>query len=174
MATPAGIKFVHGVEIYLTEQLEPKVRDNYHTVLLAKNEAGIRELNKLVSISSDKAHSYYTNRISFEEFLGILVTVRLPLCFEQDVAAFGFVLGGAMGVCPGHQRDAVLFGKPRQLLIESNLVWVVVRLYLQIVVVAEQPFIPGVILAELIQWTGQTGAGLDDVVRNPQELRGCL
>ena len=75
-----------------------------------------------------------------------------------------------MGVCPGHQRDAVLFGKPRQLLIESNLVWVVVRLYLQIVVVAEQPFIPGVILAELIQWTGQTGAGLDDVVRNPQEL----
>ena len=69
--TPTGLKFVHGVEIYLTEQLEPKVRDNYHTVLLAKNEAGIRELNKLVSISSDKAHSYYTNRISFEEFLGI-------------------------------------------------------------------------------------------------------
>lgn len=66
-----GLKFVHGVEIYLTEQLEPKVRDNYHTVLLAKNEAGIRELNKLVSISSDKEHSYYTNRISFEEFLGI-------------------------------------------------------------------------------------------------------
>ena len=66
-----GLKFVHGVEIYLTEQLEPKVRDNYHTVLLAKNEAGIRELNKLVSISSDKAHSYYTNRITFEEFLGI-------------------------------------------------------------------------------------------------------
>ena len=66
-----GLKFVHGVEIYLTEQLEPKVRDNYHTVLLAKNEAGIRELNKLVSVSSDKAHSYYTNRITFEEFLGI-------------------------------------------------------------------------------------------------------
>ena len=66
-----GLKFVHGVEIYLTERLEPKVRDNYHTVLLAKNEAGIRELNKLVSISSDKVHSYYTNRITFEEFLGI-------------------------------------------------------------------------------------------------------
>ncbi len=66
-----GLKFVHGVEIYLTEHLEPKVRDNYHTVLLAKNEAGIRELNKLVSISSDKSHFYYTNRISFEEFLRI-------------------------------------------------------------------------------------------------------
>lgn len=67
----AGIKFVHGVEMYLTEQLEPKVRDNYHTVLLAKNEAGVRELNKLVTMSSDKDHFYYTNRISFDEFLGI-------------------------------------------------------------------------------------------------------
>lgn len=67
----AGLKFVHGVEIYLTEQLEPKVRDNYHTVLLAKNEAGIRELNRLITISSDKEHSYYTNRISFDEFLKI-------------------------------------------------------------------------------------------------------
>lgn len=66
-----GLKFIHGVEVYLTEQLEPKVRDNYHTVLLARNEAGVRELNKLVTKSSDSDHSYYTNRISFEEFLGI-------------------------------------------------------------------------------------------------------
>lgn len=66
-----GLKFVHGVEIYLTEQLEPKVRDNYHTVLLARNEAGVRELNKLVTKSSDEAHFYYTNRISFDEFLQI-------------------------------------------------------------------------------------------------------
>lgn len=55
----AGLKFIHGVEIYLTEQLEPKVRDNYHTVLLAKNEAGIRELNKLVTVSSDAEHSLW-------------------------------------------------------------------------------------------------------------------
>lgn len=76
----AGIKFIHGVEIYLTEALlvtDPetgegkKVRDNYHTVLLAKNEAGIKELNKLVSMSCDKEHFYYTNRITFDEFLGI-------------------------------------------------------------------------------------------------------
>lgn len=67
----AGLKFVHGVEIYLTEQLEPKVRDNYHTVLLAKNAEGLKELNSLVTISSDDAHFYYVNRLSFEEFLGI-------------------------------------------------------------------------------------------------------
>lgn len=66
-----GIKFIHGVEIYLTESLEPKVRDNYHTVLLARNLAGVLELNKLVSRSCDEEHFYYTNRISFDEFLGI-------------------------------------------------------------------------------------------------------
>lgn len=66
-----GLKFVHGVEIYLTEQLEEKVRDNYHTVLLARNEAGVFELNKLITLSSREDHSYYTNRITFQEFLGI-------------------------------------------------------------------------------------------------------
>lgn len=67
----AGIKFIHGVEIYLTETLAEKVRDNYHTVLLAKNMDGVRELNKLVSMSCDKEHFYFTNRLSFDEFLGI-------------------------------------------------------------------------------------------------------
>lgn len=66
-----GIRFIHGVEIYLTEALEPKVRDNYHTILLAKNLEGVKELNRLVSKSCDKDHSYYTNRISFDEFLEI-------------------------------------------------------------------------------------------------------
>ena len=67
----AGIKFIHGVEIYLTESLEEKVRDNYHTVLLAKNLDGVYELNRLVSMSCDERHFYYTNRISFDEFLSI-------------------------------------------------------------------------------------------------------
>lgn len=67
----AGIRFIHGVEIYLTESLEEKVRDNYHTVLLARNIDGVRELNRLVSKSCDKEHFYYTNRISFDEFLQI-------------------------------------------------------------------------------------------------------
>ena len=66
-----GIRFIHGCEIYLTESLEPKVRDNYHTVLLARNMEGVLELNRLVSKSCDEDHFYYTNRISFDEFLGI-------------------------------------------------------------------------------------------------------
>lgn len=76
-----GVKLLLGVEIYLTEKLfwpdektgfeTKKVRDNYHTILIAKNADGIRELNKLVAMSSDEDHYYYTNRISFDEFLSI-------------------------------------------------------------------------------------------------------
>ena len=67
----AGLKYIHSVEIYLTESLDDKVRDNYHTVLMAKNMDGVRELNDLVSRSCDKDHFYYVNRISFDEFLHI-------------------------------------------------------------------------------------------------------
>lgn len=71
MCDQAGIRFLHGVEIYLTESLEPKTRDNYHTVLIARNAAGVRELNALASRSCNEEHFYYTNRISFQEFLEI-------------------------------------------------------------------------------------------------------
>lgn len=67
----AGIRYIHSVEIYLTESLAEKVRDNYHTVLMARNMDGVRELNALISKSCDKDHFYYTNRLSFDEFLGI-------------------------------------------------------------------------------------------------------
>lgn len=71
----AGIRFIHGVEIYLTEFLAnengEKVRDNYHTVLLARNLDGVKELNDLVSMSCDSEHFYYTNRITFDEFLSV-------------------------------------------------------------------------------------------------------
>ena len=65
----AGLKYLHGCEMYLTKQLEPKVRDNYHTILIAKNYDGVKEINKLVSISNQDDHFYFKPRISFDEFL---------------------------------------------------------------------------------------------------------
>lgn len=38
---------------------------------MARNMDGVRELNALISKSCDKDHFYYTNRLSFDEFLGI-------------------------------------------------------------------------------------------------------
>lgn len=67
----AGLKYIHSVELYMTESLSEKVRDNYHVVLMAKNMDGLRELNELVSKSCDEDHFYYVNRISFDEFLSM-------------------------------------------------------------------------------------------------------
>ena len=76
----AGMKYIHGIEAYLTESLDERVRDNYHCVLIAKNYDGFLELNSLVTRSFCRTdnHFYYVPRISFDELFhtsgNILVT----------------------------------------------------------------------------------------------------
>ena len=80
-ANSHGLKFLYGCEVYLTEKLyfpaddsheeEYKIRDNYHTVLIAKNYEGVKELNLLIDRSTDKDHKYYKPRITFDEFFAI-------------------------------------------------------------------------------------------------------
>lgn len=82
----AGIKYIHGVECYLTKQLEPKVRDNYHTILLAKNYKGLMEINRLCYIASQPDHFYYSPRLSFDEFLGISDNViKISACLASPL-----------------------------------------------------------------------------------------
>ena len=50
-AQKAGMKYIHGVEAYITDNIEEKIRDNYHLILLAKNYDGAQEINRLVSTS---------------------------------------------------------------------------------------------------------------------------
>lgn len=67
-----NMKYIHANEVYLTEHNDKErglVRDNYHYMLLAKNWEGVKELNKLTSISNNKedGHYYYNPRITFKE-----------------------------------------------------------------------------------------------------------
>ena len=83
----AGIKYLHGCEVYLTAQLYPKVRDNYHTILIAKNMDGLKEINQLISISNNDEHFYFKPRISFEEFLNISNNViKISACLASPLA----------------------------------------------------------------------------------------
>lgn len=70
-----GLKYVFGVEAYLTESNlddpDGKIKDNYHIILLARNEEGRKEINKLISQSYQKDHFYYKPRITFQEFMQI-------------------------------------------------------------------------------------------------------
>ena len=89
----AGIKYIHGVEMYLCTTLPDNDRGG-HIGLYAKNWEGVKEINSLVSISSSKGikedlsdrHMYFNYRISLEELMNtsdnIIVTtacIQSPL-----------------------------------------------------------------------------------------------
>lgn len=114
-----GIKYLHGVECYLTKELyeypdipdewfeaqlgrdekevqeelnamleegKKKVRDNYHTILIAKNYAGLQELNTLIDLSTQEDHTYYKPRISFDEFKNISDNViKISACLASPL-----------------------------------------------------------------------------------------
>jgi DNA polymerase-3 subunit alpha len=66
-----GIKYIHACEVYITESLEEKVRDNYHTVIISRNWEGVKELNSLISKANNKndGHFYYDPRITMDELI---------------------------------------------------------------------------------------------------------
>ena len=95
----AGLKYLHGCEVYLTEKLlhtdprtgeQSKVRDNYHTILIARNYAGPQEMNELISRSSQEDHFYYKPRITFDEFLGLSRNViKISACLASPLNKMG-------------------------------------------------------------------------------------
>ena len=79
-----GIKYLYGIECYLTETFDDNIRDNYHTILIAKNFDGFVEMNRLISASTLRDHRYYKPRISFDEFLGISDNViKISACLAS-------------------------------------------------------------------------------------------
>lgn len=84
-----GLKFMLGVECYLTETFDEKIRDNYHTVLIAKNKEGQKELFNLIFLSTDKNHKYYKPRLSFDEFLNISDNIiKISACLASPLRRY--------------------------------------------------------------------------------------
>ena len=93
-----NIKYIHGVECYITATLSEKIRDNYHTCLYARNWEGVKELNKLISkannrsnclIIGDKEQFYYVPRISLDDFLNL----------SDNIIISSACLGGVLAKC---------------------------------------------------------------------------
>lgn len=117
-----GLKYLHGCEVYLTEELyhypdvpdewyeaklgcdplevqkelyeymeksKTKKRDNYHTILIAKNYEGFKELNSLIDKSTQQDHFYYKPRITFEEFFNISDNViKISACLASPLSKY--------------------------------------------------------------------------------------
>lgn len=104
----AGMKYIHAIEVYLTERILPedktyidengderidpsKIRDNYHCVLIAKNYDGVKEINKLSSHAfrrKDDGHFYYDPRITFDELFAT----------SDNVIVTTACIAGALGI----------------------------------------------------------------------------
>lgn len=94
-ANSKGLKYLHGIEMYLTEALQvydevsgkyKRIRDNYHTILIAKNYKGFKEINKLTDLSTQKDHFYHKPRISFDEFKNISDNViKISACLASPL-----------------------------------------------------------------------------------------
>lgn len=84
-----GLKYLHGIEIYITENLDEKRKDNWHTILVAKNYQGFVEINNLFFLSYQKDHFYYKPRITVDEFLAISDNViKISACIQSPLWQF--------------------------------------------------------------------------------------
>lgn len=63
-----NIKYIHGVEFYVCDDVKVKNKDSkyYHLVVLCKNETGRLNMNTLISMSEHPDNRYYKPRIDFE------------------------------------------------------------------------------------------------------------
>lgn len=96
-AESKGLKYIHAVEAYVTETLETKIRDNYHCILIAKNEDGVKEINKLTSASFNRQdnHFYYMPRISLDELLNT----------SDNIIVTSACLGGILNHAPAIVKE---------------------------------------------------------------------
>lgn len=64
----ANIKYIHGVEFYICDDVKVKDKDSkyYHLVALCKNDIGRLNLNRLITMSEHPDHKYFKPRIDFE------------------------------------------------------------------------------------------------------------
>ena len=70
----SGLRYLHAMEAYITmdnSETEKRTADNAHTVLIARNEEGAMEINRLSSNSYNRKdnHYYYKPRIFFDELI---------------------------------------------------------------------------------------------------------
>ena len=64
----AGIKYIHGCEMYICDDTSIKDKDNryYHLLVLCKNGQGRLNLNELMSLSELPENRYFKPRIDFD------------------------------------------------------------------------------------------------------------
>ena len=71
-AQKAGLKYIPGLEVYATFGKPQKAKDEfgrlyYHMLLIAKNNTGLKNLQKLIALSYQPHNMYYKPRLGLED-----------------------------------------------------------------------------------------------------------
>ena len=70
LAKQYGLKLIVGAECYYVKDRHEKDRSNNHIIIIALNDSGVRQLNKILSIANEDGY-YYKPRIDYELLIGL-------------------------------------------------------------------------------------------------------
>lgn len=70
LAKQYGLKLIVGAECYYVKDRHEKDRSNNHIIIIALNDNGVRQLNKILSIANENGY-YYKPRIDYELLMGL-------------------------------------------------------------------------------------------------------
>lgn len=70
LAKQYGLKLIVGAECYYVKDRHEKDRSNNHIIIIALNDSGVRQLNKILSIANEDGY-YYKPRIDYELLMGL-------------------------------------------------------------------------------------------------------
>lgn len=70
LAKQYGLKLIVGAECYYVKDRHEKDKSNNHIIIIALNDSGVRQLNKILSIANEDGY-YYKPRIDYELLMGL-------------------------------------------------------------------------------------------------------
>lgn len=70
LAKQYGLKLIVGAECYYVKDRHEKDKSNNHIIIIALNDGGVRQLNKILSIANEDGY-YYKPRIDYELLMGL-------------------------------------------------------------------------------------------------------
>lgn len=70
LAKQYGLKLIVGAECYYVKDRHEKDKSNNHIIIIALNDNGVRQLNKILSIANEDGY-YYKPRIDYELLMGL-------------------------------------------------------------------------------------------------------
>lgn len=150
----AGIKYIHGCEMYICDDTSIKNKDSkyYHLLVLCKNEIGRLNLNKLISLSEHPDRFYSKLRIDFpllDQYGEGLIICSACLAGEVSKAIMAGDVVAARTIASRYQKrfgpdyylEIQSHNDPEQIAVNKQIVELATELGIEIVVSSDAHYV---------------------------------